>query len=222
MRAVVGHGETRQLSPAVEGGVSTRHLPDPACPCPHPTSWRGQGMCGTPADLVGCPTVAPPLCCLGRHRGFGVVFGDLAGCCGASGAVPHNQGCSPTAGAMHISTAVLFPPPTPQRPSLKPAKWEAAICVRGPGQRPHHLLPKISQRPAARLGRAAAAVTMLGCSGAEGRSRRGYELINAKQFWMASQAFFFFFSIFISASSKPAGIRRVLGLAGRGVAGAPM
>lgn len=52
-----------------------------------------------------------------------------------------------------------------------------------------------------RRGRAAAAVPMLGCSGAEGSLRRGQELINAKHFWTAAQALF---AVFISASSNRA------------------
>lgn len=89
-------------------------------------------------------------------------------------------------------------PPAPTR-NLPGGKEQFVSKGRDSGRAASSLKSSKGLQP--RRGRAAAAVPMLGCSGAEGRLRRGQELINAKHFWTAARALF---AVFISASSNQA------------------
>lgn len=121
----------------------------------------------------GTTTVLPQL-----PQGF---WGGFLG----AGRLPSGKwGCSPTSEAVYLGTPALLPPPTAQSP------WHPLVLK---GQESGHTISPLKQGSGQRagLGRAAVAVTMLGCSGAEGSSRRGYEFINTEQLWMLSQGFFF-------------------------------
>lgn len=133
--------------------------------------------------------------------------GDLSHFMGQKGlADPHGVlgiiwGCWVAAG----TTTLLLPPlsPSPQHPpetrNLPGGKEQFVFKGRGSGRAASSRKSGKGLQP--RQGRAAGAVPMLGCSGAEGRLRRGQELINAKHFWTAAQALF---AVFISATSNRA------------------
>lgn len=139
---------------------------------------REQGMSGTPSNLPG--VMGSPTAALSQlpWELWAAFLWSWQAAVGQMWLWSHSQGHTHWHGCPPSMTHISGP--------------SAPRGVQGLGEQLHHLFPKIKPWPARRLGWAAVAVTMLGCSGAEGRSHRGDELINTRQFWMMSQASFLF------------------------------